>query len=397
MEDKAIETWECPHCHATGNSARFCAKCGAEKPVQEPKAEDKVAKKEKSRRVIETIVAVAMILFFSISLVLVLSPMVQIYDNSVYSSGSHYGTTYSIYFYYFFYTQWVNLKADSNAIEIIKAVISTIAFVGAVGLTYFFGIKGLIDSIKVIKNHKEPKYTKDMMAVIGTLFGYYTIIAMLHWEDISTSSGLMTGTSDGTAIVLFILLLIFVLAALMARSFVFAIIDKKGFRIAASIIKFVSIIFIISAVTVAAKVGMKQTLSSNYREFSFANWALYLVLGSDWTGAAVTSTIAAIFALGALAAGIGALCLSFGSLMDDKRDFKASVFSIAFCALLFLTIAMSTATFFAVPEGSGKFVPTNTPAAIILSLLGIIGIVVASALEKETKADANAPKTEEVK
>lgn len=394
MEDKAIETWECPHCHATGNSAKFCAKCGTEKPVSKQTEEDKAAKKEKSRRVIETIVAVAMILFFSISLVLVLCPMVSVYGSSS-ASGARGDMSYDVYFYYFFYTQWVNLKTNGGVIEIIQAVISTIAFIAAVGLTYFFGIKGLIDSIKVIKTHKEPKYTKDMMAVIGTMFGYYAIVTALHNISVSTSTTNLSG-SDGAAIILFVMTIVFMLAALMARTFVFAVIDKKGFKIAATVIKFVSIIFIISAVTVAAKVGMEQVASTASRRLTFVNWSLYLILGSDWTGAAVTSTIAAVTGLAAMATGIGALVLSYGSLMDDEKDFKASVFSIAFCALLFITIALSTATFFAVPEGQGTFMPTGTPASIILSLLGIIGIVVASALEKEKKVAAEPEKVEKV-
>lgn len=375
MEDRAVETWECPSCHATGNTARFCAKCGLEKPVTQSKASSE-ERKAKSKKVIETIVAIAMIIFFSCSLVLVLSPMAELRDHS---------SSYNISFYYYVYTVWANLKNSGEGVETAKALICTFSFIGAVALVYFFGIKGLIDSIKVIKLRKEPKYTKEMMAVIGTMFAYYSIVLLLNNANISNGSGYQSCDS-GAGIVLFIMLLCLLLGALMARSFVYAIIDKKPFKIAATIIKFVSIIFIISAVAVSSKLGMKYVSGGTNLRLSFFNWATSF-FGDGSTGPATTTLIAFIATVLGLVAGIGTLCLSYGSLIDDKKDTKAGILAIAYNVFLWIVIALSTATFFLVDVGTAKFSPLNTPAAIILSLLGIIGTVVAAALEKETKTN----------
>lgn len=382
MEENINKTWECPKCHSTGNTGRFCTKCGTEKTIVE-NIEKKEVKKSKAAKVIETIIAIAMIIFFSISLVLVLCPMMTIYDSAK-------GISDRINFYYFFYTVWANLKISNNTIDVIRAIVSTIAFIAGVGGVYFFAISGLVDSIKVVKTHKDPKYTKSMMGVIGAMFSYYSIIVMLYTEYYS-SDGYYVSNSDGSAIALFIMLMIGLLVALMARSLVFAIIDKKPFKIASTIIKFVSIIFIISAVTVSAHLGMTyaNNSTSNYfkETLTFFNWAASF-LGAGSIAPGITTLIGAITTALALASGIGSLCFSYGSLIDDKRDKKASILSIVFCGLLFITIAMSTATFFLVDVATSyKFVPYEIPTAIILSLLGIIGIVVASSLEKEKKVN----------
>ncbi len=376
-------TWVCPKCHSSGNAGRFCTKCGTENTIEEKLNEKKENKKSKAGKVIETIVAIAMVVFFSFSLVLVLSPMMTMYDSAK-------GVNDSVDFYYFFYTVWANLKVDGNAINILYAIVSTIVFIAGLGAVYFFAITGLIDSIKVIKTHKDPKYTKSMMGVICAMFSYYSIISMLYTENINRD-GYRVNNSNGSAIALFIMLLVMLLVALMARSLVFAIIDKKPFKIAATIIKFVSIIFIISAVEVSTHSGMTYANNSTLNYFketlTFVNWSVvFFKTGSTSPG--ITALIGAATIALALAAGICALCLSYGSLMDDKHDKKASILTAVFCGLLFVAITMSTATFFLADISSTSvFVPYELPTAIILSLLGIIGITVASALEKEKKVN----------
>ncbi|MCQ2772234.1 MAG: zinc ribbon domain-containing protein [Bacilli bacterium] len=368
MENEVIQTWKCPECGEEGNTENFCTKCGTPKPVEKTEKP-----KRDMKRVFNAIISVVMIVFFSTSLIYILTPVID-GDKSV---GG----------YYFLWEAWPQIKniaaQSSKNLEIGKTIAGLVAFLIAAVLVYIHSIKGLINSILVLKKGAEVQYSKDLAWVVATTLIYYGLVYSLYWERGYT----YYETSNGGGKVYAVMSMIFALIALLIGSFILGCHEKNGGKIATSAIRFVSGIFGISGTLTAMKGSLRMATGSTTADTAFVLQAIKQFMKGDAgeTTAGIMFIIVGILILLAVAAGALSVATSFKCLVKEEKNSALTYISGFISAALIVAALVSSSIFITIIDfGTITAVVNGTLAtALTCMLISSVGLIVANLLDRK--------------
>lgn len=375
MENNVSQTWKCPKCGEEGNTEKFCTKCGAPKPADKKQ-------RASAERVFNAILSVVMIIFFATALIYIITPVIRVGGNEV---GG----------YYFLWEAWPHINnlrhqgvSDAQVtIEMTKTIIGLVAFLAATVVVYFYAIRGLINSILVLKKGQEIKYAKNLAIVTLTTLIYYGIVFSLYFEEGETPS---IYSSNGGGKIYAIFSMIIVLLALLIGSFVLGIAKKDGGKIATSAIRFVSGVFGISGVCTAMRGALNMAKSYNNTTNAFLLSAIKQIVTGQATGltgemvSGIMFLVVGIIILLAVIAGSISVGTGYASLVKSEKNSKIS-FIAGFASAGLIVASLVTASVFITLIDFGAAVATvngSLATALTFTLIASVGLVVANLLEK---------------
>lgn len=370
MEEKDIQTWKCPSCGEEENTENFCTKCGAPKPVE---------KKEKPKRDVSrafnTVVSVFMIIFFSTALIYILTPVIELPSSDV---GG----------YYFLWEAWPYIKNMMNSgstdslvnIEIGRTIAGLIVFLAAAVLVYIHAIRGLVNSIMVLKKNEEVKYSNDLAWVVGTTLVYYGIIYSLYWETNNWS------VYNGGGKVYAVISMVLVLISLLIGSFIIGCSTKNGGKIATSTIRFASLIFGLSGTLVAMKGAIRFTNGYTTTSTSFILQAMKQFskgVPSESLSGAMFIVVGVLILL-AIVAGAISVSSSFKCLVKEGKSAALTYISGFASAGLIIAALVTSSIFITVIDfgSTTASVTSSLATALTFTLISSVGLIVANLLDR---------------
>ncbi len=160
---------KCSNCGSEmPNDSIFCTKCGT--PLNQVIEEKNYNKKPKG---LDVPLNILHLIFFLASMIFVWGTTYRI---SVRSSYDYQNTIHKIGASYFLNDGWINLiKTSHNAYYTVGFFVLFIFFITMIVITYFFGIKGIMRTIKNISGKEEKNATNNFVIIALSYYLYYFI------------------------------------------------------------------------------------------------------------------------------------------------------------------------------------------------------------------------------